>query len=175
MRLGDIGRVCLSFLQGPRVTPLDRKKLADVLHRAEQLCSERGARLTTQRRTVLELLCASDKPLSAYEILDRMRVTTKNPAPPTVYRALEFLLDQGLVHKLESLHAFVGCSHPAHPHSSQFLICSNCGEVSEMESEAIVQSLHAAEKATGFKTKHPVVELLGTCLECQTAKRRVEE
>ena len=61
---------------------MDKKKLGDVLRRAERLCIERGARLTTQRRTVLELLCASDKPLSAYEILDRMRTTTRNPAPP---------------------------------------------------------------------------------------------
>ncbi len=151
--------------------PRNKKKLANVLRRAEQLCSARGARLTIQRRTVLELLCASDKPMSAYEILDQMRATTNNPTPPTVYRALEFLLAQGLVHKLASLHAFVGCSHPEHPHSSQFLICSDCGDVNEMESDAIVQSLHAAEKKTGFKTIHPVVELLGICTQCQTAKK----
>jgi Fur family zinc uptake transcriptional regulator len=145
---------------------VNKKKLAHALRRAEHLCKERGVRLTKQRRIVLELLCASDKPLSAYEILDLMRATTKNPAPPTVYRALEFLLEQGLVHKLESLHAFVGCSHPDHPHFSQFLICSDCGEVSEMPSESIVQSLQTAEKITGFKTKHPVVELLGSCAQC---------
>jgi Fur family zinc uptake transcriptional regulator len=142
------------------------KKLAYALRRAEQLCRERGVRLTQQRRTVLALLCASDKPLSAYKILELMRATTKNPAPPTVYRALEFLLDQGLVHKIESLHAFIGCSHPEHPHSSQFLICSDCGEVSEMHSETIVRSLRTTEKATGFRTQHPVVELLGFCAQC---------
>jgi Fur family zinc uptake transcriptional regulator len=145
---------------------LAEKKLAHALRRAEQLCRERGVRLTPQRRTVLELLCASDKPLSAYEILELMRATTKNPTPPMVYRALEFLLGQGLVHKLESLHAFVGCSHPEHPHASQFLICSDCGEVSEVQNEAIVQSLRTAEKTTGFRTQHPVVELLGFCAQC---------
>ncbi len=143
-----------------------KARLAEVLHRAEQLCGERGARLTKQRRTVLELLCASDKPLSAYEILDQMRATTRNPAPPTVYRALDFLLEQGLVHKLESLHAFVGCAHPEHPHSSQFLICADCGEVDEVESEAVLQGLQSAAKATGFRTRRPVVEVLGTCAEC---------
>jgi Fur family zinc uptake transcriptional regulator len=145
---------------------LNKKKLTKVLGVAEQLCRKRGARLTARRRTVLELLCASDKPLSAYEILDRMRATTRNPAPPTVYRALDFLLEQGLVHKIESLHAFVGCTHPEHPHSSLFLICGDCGEVSEVENEALLQSLQTAERATGYKTRHPVVELLGTCAHC---------
>jgi Fur family zinc uptake transcriptional regulator len=146
--------------------PLTKDRLAEVLRRAEGLCAKRGARLTAQRRTVLELLCASDRPLSAYEILDRMRATTRNPAPPTVYRALDFLREQGLVHKLESLHAFVGCSHPEHPHYSQFLICGECGGVSEMESDAIAQSLQSAAKSTGFMARRPVVEILGTCARC---------
>lgn len=145
---------------------MTKEKLAEVLRRAESLCTARGARLTPQRRTVLELLCESNTSLSAYEILDRMRGTIRNPAPPTVYRALDFLLEQGLVHKLESLHAFVGCSHPEHPHSSQFLICGDCGEVSEMENDAIVQCLQSAASSTGFKTSRPVVEILGTCAEC---------
>lgn len=145
---------------------MSKHELSDILNKADALCLERGVRLTPQRRTVLEILCASEKPLSAYEILDLMRETTKSPAPPTVYRALDFLLEQGLAHKLESLHAFVGCSHPEHPHSSQFLICTDCGDVNEMENSAIEQSLQSAEKATGFKTKRPVIELLGTCAEC---------
>ena len=74
---------------------MHKKKLAIVMSRAEQLCKARGVRLTLQRRTVLELLCASGKPLSAYELLDQMRATTKNPTPPMVYRALDFLLNQG--------------------------------------------------------------------------------
>jgi len=146
------------------------RELAHVLKRAEDLCRERGVRLTDQRRTVLQLLCVSDKPLSAYELLDRMRGVVKNPAPPTVYRALDFLLEQGLVHKLESLHAYVGCAHPDHPHASQFLICDDCGEVAEVEDATVAKSLKAAGKAIGFRTKRPVVELLGTCARC-VAKR----
>ena len=149
---------------------MDKTKLSERLQSAERLCAERGARLTTQRRTVLALLCGSERPLSAYEILNRMRATTRNPAPPTVYRALDFLLAQGLVHKLESLHAFVGCSHPDHPHSSQFLICSDCGAVSEMGNDGIARSLRRAEKAIGFKTNRPIVELLGVCAECQSSR-----
>lgn len=151
---------------------MTEKQLADLPRRAERLCNARGARLTAQRRTVLEVLCTSDRPLSAYEILDRLRGTTRNPAPPTVYRALDFLLKQGLVHKLESLHAFVGCSHPDHPHSSQFLICADCGEVNEMENDAILKSLQSAARSTGFEASRPVVEILGTCAGC-TRKRHV--
>ena len=149
---------------------MNDKELTHVLERAEDLCRKRGVRLTDQRKTVLELLCMSDKPLSAYELLERMRGVVKNPAPPTVYRALDFLLEQGLVHKLESLHAYVGCTHPEHPHASQFLICDDCGEVAEVEDSSVAQSLKAASNAIGFRTKRPVVELLGTCAQC-SAKR----
>ena len=149
---------------------MHNKELTHVLKRAEALCRERGLRLTDQRRTVLQLLCVSDKPLSAYELLERMRGAVKNPKPPTVYRALDFLLEQGLVHKLESLHAYVGCMHPDHPHASQFLICDDCGEVAEVEDPSVAKSLKAAGKAIGFRTKQPVVELLGTCAQC-VAKR----
>lgn len=146
-------------------------KLERVLRQADRLCSARGVRLTAQRRTVLRLLCASDKPLSAYEILERMRTGNRQPAPPTVYRALDFLLAQGLVHKLESLHAFIGCAHPEHPHCSQFLICTDCGTVNEVEDSGLAHSLQAAEQNQGFRTRRPVVELLGTCSQC-TGKHR---
>lgn len=104
--------------------------------------------------------------MSAYDLLERMRSIIENPAPPTVYRALDFLLEQGLVHKLESLHAYVGCTHPEHPHASQFLICGDCGEVAEVEDPSVISSLKAAGKSVGFRIKRPVVELLGTCAQC---------
>jgi Fur family zinc uptake transcriptional regulator len=104
--------------------------------------------------------------LGAYEILDAMREGTRTLAPPTVYRALDFLLEQGLVHKLESLHAFVGCSHPEHPHSSQFLICKTCGAVAEIEDEAIARSLGSAASMSGFQPQRRVVEVIGTCAGC---------
>jgi Fur family zinc uptake transcriptional regulator len=137
-----------------------------VLDRAEALCKARGVRLTAQRRRVLAILCASPRPLGAYEILDVMREGSRTLAPPTVYRALDFLLEQGLVHKLESLHAFVGCNHPEHPHSSQFLICNACGEVTEIEDEAIARSLGSAARLSGFQPQRRVVEVLGTCAGC---------
>ncbi len=147
---------------------MNNKELNQVLDRAEALCQERGVRLTDQRKTVLGLLCASEKPISAYDLLDQLRDEIKNPTPPVVYRALDFLLEQGLVHKLESLHAYIGCSHPEHPHASQFLICSDCGEVAEVEDPSVAKSLKAAGQSVGFQTKRPVVELLGTCAQCKS-------
>ena len=137
---------------------------------AESLCDERGVRLTSQRKAVLELLLESEKPLSAYDLLDQLRQTLNKPAPPTIYRALDFLLEQGLAHKLESIHAYVGCLHPEHPHAGQFLICGDCGEVAEVEDKSLNESLDNAGKAIGFKTIHPVVELMGTCADCSAKK-----
>lgn len=139
-----------------------RRRLA----RAQSLCEQRGARLTEQRRRVLEILCAAGRPIGAYEILDAMREGPRALAPPTVYRALDFLLEQGLAHKIESLHAFVGCDHPGEPHVSQFLICDRCGQVTELEDEGVAQSLRSAADETGFRPARPVVELIGVCASC---------
>jgi Fur family zinc uptake transcriptional regulator len=136
-----------------------------VLERAEAVCRTRGARLTAQRRRVLEILCRSDRPLGAYEILEAMG-GAPGAAPPTVYRALDFLVEQGLVHRIETLHAFVGCNHPDHPHSSQFLICAECGRVRELEDAAVAQSLGTAAAQRGFQATRGVVEVIGTCARC---------
>jgi Fur family transcriptional regulator, zinc uptake regulator len=145
--------------------------LEQILEAADGLCRQRGVRLTAQRRRVLEILCAAGRPLGAYEILDAMRDGRRVQAPPTVYRALDFLLAQGLVHKLETLHAFVGCSHPEHPHFSQFLICADCGLVTELEDESITRSLGSAAAESGFQTARRVVELIGTCAHCADKQR----
>jgi len=149
---------------------VNNKALSYTLKQADVLCRERGARLTEQRKIVLELLCMSEKPLSAYDLLERMRGIVRDPAPPTVYRALDFLIEQGLVHKIESLHTYVGCEHPDHPHASQFLICDNCGEVAEVEDPGVATSLKLAGKTAGFRIRRPIIELLGTCAQC-AAKR----
>lgn len=139
-----------------------------VLREAERLCQTRGVRLTAQRRAVLEIICTRAKPMGAYEILASMRAGVPGAAPPTVYRALEFLLAQGLVHKLETIHAFVGCNHPDHPHASQFLICEGCGDVTEVEDPEVVRSLQRAALAVGFRTDKRVVEVVGTCADCSS-------
>ncbi len=136
------------------------------LRQAETLCQRRGVRLTTQRRRVLRAVCGAGRPVGAYDILAALRTELPRVAPPTVYRALEFLQRQGLVHKLQTLHAYVGCAHPDHPHASQFLICTDCGEVEEIADAAIADSLGQAAAASGFQPTHGVVELTGTCADC---------
>jgi len=137
-----------------------------ILARADSLCTARGARLTGQRRRVLEILCAAGRPIGAYEILEAMRDGPRAVAPPTVYRALDFLLEQGLIHKLESLHAFVECDHPEQPHSSQFLICTECGVVTELADAGVDRSLADAASGSGFQPSRRVIEVLGTCAGC---------
>lgn len=141
--------------------------LADLLSHDEQLCAQRGVRLTPQRRQVLKIIMQSSSPLGAYDILQKM-----NPpaAPPTVYRALDFLLQQGLVHRLATLQAYLVCDHPDASHQSQFLICSECGLVKEMEDSNIQQSLDLAASQEGFSCSNEVVEIMGCCEQCAGAE-----
>ena len=145
--------------------------LAAQIDRAEALCRERGARLTEQRRQVLGIVLGARRPIGAYEILEALRAQVPGAAPPTVYRAIEFLMQQGLVHRLETLHAFVGCIHPDEPHAGQFLICRACGAVRELEDPVVSQSVKAAAAATGFESERPVVEISGRCARCSGGSR----
>jgi Fur family zinc uptake transcriptional regulator len=144
--------------------------IQQALEQAARLCAERGVRLTEQRRRVLALVWRSDKPLGAYDILAAIQAEQPKAAPPTVYRALDFLLAQGLIHKLQSLHAYVGCVHPGEPHASQFLICTCCGDVTELEDASVARSLGKAAAASGFQAEQPMVELTGLCADCREDK-----
>jgi len=136
---------------------------------AEALCARRGERLTAMRRLVLEVLAASHKPLGAYEIIERAGKGPR-PAPITVYRALNFLREQGLVHRIESRNAFIAC---VNNHGSEdlvvFLICELCGEVGEAPSATVAENLKAAARAAGFTPKAPVIEISGICAHCRAA------
>lgn len=133
---------------------------------AEKACLSRGARLTQLRRRVLELVWNSHEPVKAYDILDQLRGAGFSSAPPTVYRALDFLQTGGMVHKIESLNAYVGCAKPEHRHFSQFLICHACGSVAELDDAEIRKIL--AEKAgkLGFHIDHELIEIKGLCSAC---------
>jgi len=146
-------------------------RLQGVLHQAESLCRVRGVRLTLQRRQVLEILCRSPRPMGAYDILDQLLQRIPGARPTTVYRALAFLQQQGLIHRIESLNAFLGCLHPEHPHAGQFLICRRCGLVQEMEDEGVERSLGRVAEASGFEPDSRVVEVIGCCASC-TGKGR---
>ncbi len=142
------------------------------LDRAAELCARDGARLTDIRRQVLALVLGSREPLGAYALLDRLKTEKANATPATVYRALDFLQDQGLIHKVERLNAFIGCTDAGEPHhhAVQFLICRNCGAVAEMEDSGIAASVERAAKRTGFRPAHATVEVEGTCAACATIR-----
>ena len=133
---------------------------------AEELCAARTQRLTPTRRHVLEALLASHKPLGAYEIMERLADGSR-PAPITVYRALDFLRDNGLVHRIESRNAFVACVRN-HPGSDPviFLICERCGAVGEAAGGAAAEALKASCRAADFAPKSPVIEIAGVCSHC---------
>ena len=135
----------------------------------ERACSERGLRLTEIRARVLGLVADAGKPIKAYDLLDKVREGegAGAAAPPTVYRALDFLLANGFIHKLESVNAFVACHHPnAAQHSAPFLICDGCHKAVELEDEHVVATLDAQARALGFSPQTQTLDVHGLCAEC---------
>ncbi len=135
----------------------------------ERACGERGLRLTPIRAHVLQLIADAGQPIKAYDLLDRVR-NGNGPgaaAPPTVYRALDFLMANGFVHKLESVNAFVACHHPnAAQHSVPFLICNRCHSAVELEDEGVVAALDARARELGFLPQAQTLEVHGLCARC---------
>jgi Fur family transcriptional regulator, zinc uptake regulator len=137
------------------------------LDRATTLCAERGARLTDLRRDVLTLIWEGHEPVGAYHILDALKRRHPGAAPPTVYRALEFLSDQGLIHRIESLNAYVGCDRPDHRHVSQFLICERCNATAELDDPAIAAAVARRAGELGFAVARQTIEVRGLCPRCR--------
>jgi Fur family transcriptional regulator, zinc uptake regulator len=143
--------------------------LTDALGEAETLCAERGARLTTIRRRVLEIIWQSHAPIGAYDILDALRKERRSAQPPTVYRALDFLLAQGLAHRITSLNAYIGCTAPGRSHGAQMLICERCGTVAELDDMRIGDTVTSAARAVGFRITGQALEVIGVCRDCAQA------
>jgi Fur family zinc uptake transcriptional regulator len=143
---------------------------SDAIAHAEAVCAARKERLTPIRRQVLAALLESHQPLGAYELIDRLAEGGSRPAPITIYRALDFLREQGLVHRIESRNAFIACGHN---HDSGdpvvFLICETCGAVGEAASAAVAETIKTASRAAGFTPKTPVIEITGTCAHCKAS------
>lgn len=139
----------------------------DALDRAATVCRELGVRLTPLRRRVLELVWSGHKAQGAYEILDALRSERQGAAPPTVYRALDFLLEHGLVHRIESLNSFVGCPVPETPHGGQFLICRRCGSTAELNDKGIEEAVRRSARKAGFTVGRPMIEIEGLCPHCR--------
>jgi Fur family zinc uptake transcriptional regulator len=141
------------------------------LQLAAAACERTGSELTAVRRSVLQLILESKAPSTAYQLLDRLSATRKKGvAPPTIYRALDFLVDHRLVHKLERLNAFVPCIEPGHhDHPAAFLICHACGAVEEVEDPAVAEAIAAVARDRGFAARRSIVEIEGVCAACSRA------
>ena len=138
-----------------------------LLDRASFICEGRGTRLTDLRRQVLGLILDSGQPTGAYDLLDRLKTTRHSAAPPTVYRALDFLVENGLVHRLERLSAFVGCiAQEEGDHAAQFLICRSCGRVTEIDDHELAHALADAAERLGFTVGKATIEAEGQCAAC---------
>jgi Fur family zinc uptake transcriptional regulator len=142
--------------------------VADALTRADALCAARGTRLTALRRQVLELVWTGHRPRGAYAILDDLsQAGGRAAAPLTVYRALEFLVAQGLVHRIESLNAYIGCPAPGRTHTGQFMVCEGCGNAQEIDDPQVTAALAACATEHGFRVSRQTVEIGGLCPHCQ--------
>lgn len=140
--------------------------VADALDAASALCRRREARLTELRRRVLELVWGNHEPVGAYTILAALAGEGRGAAPPTVYRALDFLSRHGLIHRIESLNAYIGCIDPRRPHAGQFLLCEQCGVAAELDDPRIGGAIASSAEDLGFRVHRMTVEIRGTCPRC---------
>lgn len=136
------------------------------LRNATALCNDKGLQLTSTRQRVLELVWNGHTPIGAYSILNTLSKDGSSVAPPTVYRALHFLETNGLIHRIESLNAFIGCPNPRTPHESQFLICETCGTTHEMNNPEIARLINNGAHLHGFNPYQQMIEIKGICINC---------
>lgn len=147
------------------------QSVSGTLSRAEDLCLKGGVKLTESRRRILEILATEGRPLGAYDLIEKVAATSsKRPAPISIYRALDFLLENGLIHRLASRNAYLACGHG---HAVQepvvFLICDKCGEVAEATSPALSRSLLQLAGSVKFAPRVQVMEVAGCCQACADA------
>ncbi len=155
----------------PRSHSHDASAIAYQLSTAESLCHERGKRLTPIRRKVLEILLREHRSLKAYELLELIRAVQPGAAPPTVYRALDFLVEQGLVHRLDAINAWSACMDAAGEPHDLLVVCVHCGAVAELSDPALKHQLADKVANTGFTLSSHETELRGLCQPCQTQRR----
>ena len=142
---------------------------AQALETAIERCAEQGLRLTKIRRQVLEIIWSQHNPIGAYDVLQQLQERGHKPAPPTAYRALEFLVSARLIHRIESLNAYIGCPSPDANHQCQFYICTDCGHIAEVNNPAVSKALSAGAEELGFESAQPVIEVHGVCRDCRKA------
>lgn len=140
--------------------------VSQALAEARTICQQQNARLTPTRERVLELIWQSHKPLGAYDVLAELTSEGHSAAPPTVYRALDFLQQYGLVHRIASLNAFTGCAHAGEHHTGMFLICRSCGNVLELKEPSVTTAIEDAASAEAFHPEAVTLEVAGLCPGC---------
>ncbi|MBX2884807.1 MAG: transcriptional repressor [Granulosicoccus sp.] len=147
------------------------KCITSALAAAEQCCTQNGTRFTALRRRVLELIWQGHQPVTAYALIKALRKEKENTEPPTVYRALEFLLQNNLIHRIESQNAYVGCEYPEKEHRSQFMICAHCEQATELENSIVIERAIASQASKlGFTVTSSTIEINGVCPACSTSK-----
>ena len=140
---------------------------SQALEAAHLKCKQQGLRLTKIRSQVLQIIWESHHPIGAYAVLQQLQEQGHKPAPPTAYRALDFLVSANLIHRIESLNAYVGCPSPNTHHQCQFYICNQCGHIAEVHNQAVTEALSEGAKELGFTNQQSVIEVHGTCHSCQ--------
>ncbi len=141
------------------------------LQRAEQYCRQNALRLTALRRRVLELVWAGHQPVGAYALLESLIGEGRKAAPPTIYRSLDFLMQHGLIHRIASLNAYVGCSHLGKAHEARFFICEGCGQAAEIDDPSIESAISRDAQRLGFNISRQTIEVAGTCARCQAGEK----
>ena len=137
-----------------------------LVEKARQYCEEKGVRFTSLREKVYKILLKHRNAVGAYDLLDELKETEDSAKPATVYRALEFLLELGMIHRLESNNSFIACRHFGCYHPVQFLICDECGYVQEIQSEGLQEKLDKQAESVGFKVTRQTIEAHGKCSRC---------
>ncbi|MCJ2378354.1 zinc uptake transcriptional repressor Zur [Vibrio sp. ZSDZ34] len=136
----------------------------------EDICVARGVRLTAQRRRVYEIICENRRACSAYELLEQLKQSEPQAKPPTVYRALDFLLEQGFIHRVESTNSFISCcTFGEHKHFSHLLICESCGSVVELQDDNLIALLNRNVEKHGFEFSSHIIESHGICKACSSS------
>jgi Fur family zinc uptake transcriptional regulator len=143
----------------------------DLVAHAERLCADKRLLLTPLRRRVFEALAASEAPLGAYDLVERLGAE-RRVAPISVYRALDFLIEAGLIHRIATQNSYLPCHHAHEAHEATvFLVCKTCGHVDEVTSSDVARGIDGTAAAAGFRTRHQPVEIEGECQTCQVAER----
>ena len=147
-------------------TMTDPLPLQQILAGAIAICEQKNVRFTKARQMIFELIVKAQVPVKAYDVLDSVKERDKSAKPPTVYRAIDFLMECGLIHKIHRLNAYVSCSHPSRHKECYFLICSKCNGLTECCSKEIDTVITDTAAKAGFSLRNVSMEMTGICQHC---------